>query len=67
MAARSATEILDVTLDRAGARAVPVLRRLMQLYLYDLGTIDGWDISPDGRFGNARSIERFWREPSGSR
>ena len=62
MAARSATEILDVTLDRAGARAVPVLRRLMQLYLYDLGTIDGWDISSDGRFGNARSIERFWRE-----
>jgi hypothetical protein len=59
MAARSATEILDVTLERAGARAVPVLRRLMQLYLYDLGTIDGWDISPDGRFGNARSIERF--------
>ena len=35
MAARSATEILDVTLDRAGARAVPVLRRLMQLYLYE--------------------------------
>jgi predicted acetyltransferase len=62
MAARSATEILDVTLDRAGTRAVPVLRRLMQLYLYDLGTIDGWDISPDGRFGNARSIERFWRD-----
>ena len=62
MAARSATEIPDVTLDRAGAGAVPVLRRLMQLYLYDLGTIDGWDIAPDGRFGNARSIERFWRE-----
>jgi predicted acetyltransferase len=54
--------MLDVTLERAGARAVPILRRLMQLYLYDLGTVDGWDIGRDGRFGNARSIERFWTE-----
>jgi predicted acetyltransferase len=52
----------NITLERASARAVPTLRRLMQLYLYDLGTMDGWDIGRDGRFGNARGIERFWTE-----
>jgi predicted acetyltransferase len=62
MAVPRPDEMLDVTLERAAARAVPILRRLMQLYLYDLGTIDGWDISSDGRFGNARSIERFWTQ-----
>jgi predicted acetyltransferase len=62
MPARSPDETPEVTLEQAGARAVPILRRLMQLYLYDLGTVDGWDIGPDGRFGNARRIERLWSE-----
>ncbi len=54
---------MEVTLEQVGAEAVPVLRRLMQLYLYDLGTIDGWHIAADGRYGNAEKIERFWTEP----
>ena len=29
----------------------------MQLYLYDLGTIDGWKISTDGLFGDAEKRE----------
>ena len=54
---------VNVTLEEAGPDAVPVLRRLMQLYLYDLGTLDGWNISAEGLYGNAEEIERFWTEP----
>jgi predicted acetyltransferase len=53
----------DVTLEEVGADAAPLLRRLMQLYLYDLGSIDGWRISAEGLYGDAESIERFWTEP----
>jgi predicted acetyltransferase len=53
---------VNVMLEEAGPEAVPVLRRLMQLYLYDLGTIDGWNISAEGLFGNPEKIERFWTE-----
>jgi predicted acetyltransferase len=35
----------------------------MQLYLYEIGSADGWDIGPDGLYGNAERIERFWTEP----
>lgn len=52
----------NVTLEEAGPEAVPVLRRMMQLYLYDLGTIDGWNISAEGFYGNPEKIERFWTE-----
>jgi predicted acetyltransferase len=41
---------------------VPLLRRLMQLYLYDLAAIDGWDLADDGTYGSAERIERFWTE-----
>jgi predicted acetyltransferase len=39
---------------------VPVLRRLMQLYLYELFTIAGWDIGADGVYGSAQRTESFW-------
>jgi predicted acetyltransferase len=54
---------LDVRLEEAGPEAVLVLRRLMQLYLYDLGSLDGWDVSAEGLYGNAERIERLWTEP----
>jgi predicted acetyltransferase len=41
---------------------IPALRRLMQLYLYDLGSLDGWDIGDDGTYGNAERIEGFWTD-----
>ena len=53
---------VKVTLEEAGPEAVPVLRRMMQLYLYDLGTIDGWNISHEGLYGDTQKIERFWTE-----
>jgi predicted acetyltransferase len=54
---------VNVILREADAAAIPVLRRLMQLYLYDLGSLDGWDISAEGLYGTAQAIERFWTEP----
>jgi predicted acetyltransferase len=40
-----------------------VLDRLLQLYLYELGTLDGWDIGADGLYGDAEYIEELWTEP----
>jgi predicted acetyltransferase len=54
---------MKVELREAHARDVPVLRRLMQLYLYDFSAIDGWTIASDGLYGSASSIELFWTEP----
>jgi len=54
----------DVEIIPAAAADVSVLRHLMQLYLYDLATLEGWDIGNDGAFGNAERIERFWSEPA---
>jgi predicted acetyltransferase len=53
---------MNIELVMAGADEIPVLRRLMQLYLYDLGSFDGWDIGDDGAYGNASRIEGFWAD-----
>ncbi len=53
---------MNVELHPAAADDIPVLRRLMQLYLYDLASAEGWDISDDGTYGNAARIETFWTE-----
>jgi predicted acetyltransferase len=47
---------------KAGHDQVPTLRRLMQLYLYDLGSLDGWEIAEDGTYGKAERIESFWTD-----
>jgi predicted acetyltransferase len=53
---------MNVELQPAAADDIPVLRRLMQLYLYDLASAEGWDISDDGTYGNTARIETFWTE-----
>jgi predicted acetyltransferase len=53
---------MNIQLVEAGADGISVLRRLMQLYLYDLGSLDGWDIGDDGAYGNAARIEGFWSD-----
>jgi len=50
---------MKVELRKARAKDVAVLRRLMQLYLYDFAAIDGWTISADGLYGDA-AIEDYW-------
>jgi predicted acetyltransferase len=58
---------MEIELQEAAANDVPVLRKLMQLYLYDLGSVDGWDIGDDGTYGNAVRIEGFWDDPQRER
>lgn len=48
----------------AAATDVSALRQLMQLYLYDLGALDGWEIGDDGRYGQAARLEAFWADPA---
>ena len=54
---------MRVELRQAREHEVPVLRRLMQLYLYDFAAIDDWSIGDDGLYGNAATIESFWNDP----
>jgi hypothetical protein len=42
---------MDIDVVPARPDDIPTLRRLMQLYLYDLGSLDGWDIADDGIYG----------------
>src|SRR5436309_2866793 len=54
---------MKIELRPARAQDLPVLRRLMQLYLYDFAAIDDWSIGDDGLYGNAQVIEGFWTDP----
>src|SRR4030095_15750945 len=54
---------MKIELRSARAQDLPILRRLMQLYLYDFAAIDDWSIGDDGLYGNARIIEGFWTDP----
>jgi GNAT superfamily N-acetyltransferase len=51
---------IDLVITEARVEDIPALRRLMQLYLYDLATLEGWDVGDDGTLGNAERIEGFW-------
>src|SRR5262247_1720735 len=52
---------MKVELRKAREKDTPVLRRLMQLYLYDFAAIDDWTIHPDGTYGE--SNEDYWTDP----
>ena len=43
---------------------VPLVRRLIQLYIYDLGG-DRWGVEADGTFGSPGWHRRFWRRDHG--
>jgi hypothetical protein len=46
---------VNIELLRAKPQDTPTLRRLMQLYLYDLGSLDDWHIVDNGIHGNPQS------------
>jgi hypothetical protein len=54
---------MKIELRQARAQDLPVLRRLMQLYLYDFAAIDDWSIGDDGLYGSAKVIEDSGRTP----
>lgn len=51
---------MTIGLTAATVEDIPALRRLMQLYLYDIASLDQWDIGADGFYGNPERIESFW-------
>lgn len=53
---------MTIDLTRATREEIPVLRRLMQFYLYDIASLDHWDMRVDGTYGNPQRIESFWVE-----
>jgi predicted acetyltransferase len=53
---------MNVELLETGPEQIPVLRHLMQLYLYDFASFDDCDIGEDGTYGNAARIEDFWTD-----
>lgn len=53
---------MTIDLTRATREEIPVLRRLMQFYLYDIASLDHWDMRGDGTYGNPQRIESFWVE-----
>jgi len=53
---------MRVDVVEAGPAEVPIVRRLLQLYFYEIFTIAGWDIGADGLYGAAQHGERFWTD-----
>lgn len=53
---------MTIDLTRATREEIPVLRSLMQFYLYDIASLDHWDLREDGAYGNPERIESFWVE-----
>ncbi len=51
---------MKIELIPATKEEIPVLRKLMQFYLYDIAALDHWDIRQDGEYGNPERIESFW-------
>jgi predicted acetyltransferase len=48
---------MNIEVVETGPNQIPVLRRLMQLYLYDLFFFGGGDIEDDGTYGNAEWLD----------
>src|SRR5204862_1102352 len=61
---RPLTVVAAVTLRRVRRADVPLVRRLIQLYIYDLGG-DRWGVERDGTFGSPSWHRRFWRRGGG--
>lgn len=51
-------EVVPIPTDRQA-----VLFRLWELYVYDFSEMDGRDAGEDGRFGSARDLGGYWRDP----
>ena len=49
----------------AGAEDLPVVRRLMQLYVHDLSEHTGWGCRADGTFGDFLELADYWGDPEG--
>src|SRR2546428_3149200 len=55
-------EAMHFSLVAAPENARPVLRRLVELYLYDFSEFDGADVGPHGEYGY-RYLDHYWTDP----
>ena len=54
-------DIMDVEISQATLDDKPVLRNMLELYLYDLSVFDGADLNSHGEFGYGY-LDHYWRE-----
>jgi predicted acetyltransferase len=54
---------MDVTLHKATAEDLPVVKNLVPYYIYDMSEHMGWPCRADGRFDGCDGIETYWTEP----
>lgn len=52
---------MDVDLQPATEADKPVLRQLMELYMYDFSEWEEWDVNEEGRFASPH-LDRYWNE-----
>lgn len=53
---------MHIEVTRAPIEYAPVLRSLMELYMYDFSEFTGWDVGEHGLFGY-RYLDHYWTEP----
>jgi predicted acetyltransferase len=54
---------MDVTLHKATADDLPVVKNLAPYYIYDMSEHMGWPCTADGRFGGCDDLESYWTAP----
>jgi predicted acetyltransferase len=54
---------MDVSLHPATEKDLPIVKNLVQYYIYDLSEHMGWPSTPDGRFEGCDDLELYWSDP----
>jgi hypothetical protein len=54
---------MKVTLHKATARDLPMVRNLVPYYIYDISEHMGWPCSAQGRFGGCDELATYWSHP----
>jgi len=57
-------EPYEVTIQRVGPEAAPLLSNLLELYVHDMSEVFPVKLGPDGRFGYEK-LPSYWSEPDG--
>jgi predicted acetyltransferase len=53
---------VDVEVTRASMEQKPIIRNLLELYVYDYSEYMGWDVGQHGLFGY-KYLDHYWTEP----
>jgi ribosomal-protein-alanine N-acetyltransferase len=53
---------MKVTVHKAKASDLPIVKNLVQYYIYDMSEYMGWATKPDGRHDGCDGIENYWSD-----